>query len=86
MKYLYTVLGVVLFILLLGFALKNAQPVELNYYLGLAWRAPMSLLLFITFFCGALLGMVACITPLIRQRRRLLALQRELEILNSNAQ
>lgn len=86
MKYFYTTLGLLLFILLLGFALKNSQAVELHYYLGFAWRAPLSLLLLITFSAGVIAGIMACLASFIRQRRELLALQRELKILGTNAQ
>ena len=86
MKYIYTTLGLLLFILLLGFALKNSQAVELHYYLGFAWRAPLSLLLLITFSVGIIAGIMACLASWIRQRRELLALQRELKILGTNAQ
>ena len=86
MKYIYTTLGLLLFILLLGFALKNSQAVELHYYLGFAWRAPLSLLLLITFSVGVIAGIMACLASWIRQRRELLALQRELKILGTNAQ
>lgn len=84
MRYIYTLFWLLLFILLLGFAFKNSEPAELHYYLGFAWRAPLSLMLLFTFFIGAVAGMIACLTPLIRQRRQLLALQRELKILKSN--
>jgi uncharacterized integral membrane protein len=86
MKYIYTIFGLLLFILLLGFALKNSQAVELHYYLGFAWRAPLSLLLLITFSVGIIAGIMACLASWIRQRRELLALQRELKILGANAQ
>lgn len=83
MRYLYLVLGLFVFILLLGFVMKNAQLVELHYYLGYVWRAPLSLMILATFSIGALVGMMTCISPLIRLRRKLLALQRELKTRNS---
>jgi putative membrane protein len=82
MRYLYVTLGFLLFVLLLGFALKNAEIVALHYYLGLVWRAPLSLMLLIAFFMGTVAGMVACLSPIIRQRRELIAIQRELKQLN----
>lgn len=82
MRYLYTILWFFLFVLLLGFALKNSDPVELHYYLGFAWRAPLSLMLLTTLFIGVIAGVIGCLTPLIKQRRQLLALQRELKALN----
>lgn len=79
MRYIYLLLGLFLFILLLGFLMKNVEPVALHYYLGYVWRAPLSLMLLATFCLGALVGVIACLSPLIRQRRKLLALQRELK-------
>lgn len=86
MRILYLLAGLLLFIFLLGFALKNNTPVELYYYLGYKWRAPLSLLMLITFALGALLGIMACIGSLIRQRRRCMALERELKALNNTVQ
>lgn len=85
MRYIYLVLGLLVFILLLGFVMKNVEPVELHYYLGYVWRAPLSLMMLATFCIGALMGVMACLSPLIRQRRKLLALQRELKARNSIA-
>ncbi|MDR5171012.1 LapA family protein [Methylobacillus flagellatus] len=84
MRTLYTILGVLLFILLLGFAFKNAEPVELAYYLGYSWKAPLSLMLLITFFSGIIAGVIACLGSLIGQRRKLLALEKEIKNLKMN--
>jgi len=81
MRFIYIIFGTLLFILLLGFALKNVEPVALHYYLGYSWQAPLSLMLLITFFFGIVVGLMACVPPLIRQRREMLALKRELKIL-----
>lgn len=85
MRYVYLTLFFLLFVLLLGFALKNANIVELHYYLGFIWRAPLSLMLLIAFFIGTVAGMIACLNPIIRQRRQLIALQRELRQLDPHA-
>jgi uncharacterized integral membrane protein len=79
MKLIYPVFGVILFILLLGLAIKNVEPVELHYYLGSVWRAPLSLMLLVSFFAGTLAGVAICVAPLIAQRRRLLQMERELK-------
>ena len=84
MRFIYTTFGILFFILLLGFALKNVEPVVLHYYLGYAWQAPLSLMLLITFFFGIVIGLIACVPSLIRQRRELLALKRELKTLKTN--
>jgi putative membrane protein len=86
MKFLYFLAGLLLFIFLLGFALKNNTTVELHYYLGYTWQAPLSLLMLITFSCGVLLGIIACISVLIRERRRRMALEKELKALSNTVQ
>jgi putative membrane protein len=83
MKLLYFAAGLMLFILLLGFAMKNNVPVEVQYYLGYRWRAPMSLLLLIVFSSGVFLGVIACLGSLIRQRRRTMQLEKEVKALSS---
>lgn len=86
MKFLYLLAGLLLFIFLLGFALKNNTLVELHYYLGYTWQAPLSLLMLITFSCGVLLGIIASISAVVRQRRRRIALEKELKALNNTVQ
>jgi putative membrane protein len=83
MRYFYTLLGFILFMMALGFALKNAHPVTIYYYLGFAWQAPLVLVLLITLCVGALAGVVACLPLVVRQRRRMLAQQRELNTANN---
>lgn len=60
-----------LFLILFGFALKNTGPVELRFFLGHSWRAPLSLLLFVFFALGAALGVAAALGLAYRQRREL---------------
>lgn len=83
MRYFHAALGFVLFLVALGFALKNAEPITLHYYLGFAWQAPLSLTLLIAFCTGVLAGLIACFSLLITQRRRLIGLQRELDTLQA---
>ena len=84
MRYLYLTGGFLLFLATLGFALKNTAPVTLEYYLGLQWHAPLILVMLLAFCAGALAGVVACLTRVIQQRRRLMAIQRELHALQSS--
>jgi len=60
-----------LFLILFGFALKNTAPVELRFFLGQSWRAPLSLLLFVFFSGGAALGVAAALSLAYRQRKEL---------------
>ena len=86
MKFIYPILGIVLCVLLVGFIIKNMGPVELHYYLGFVWHTPLSLMLLITFLIGVVAGIAICISSLIKQRRSLIALQRELKTLKSGIQ
>lgn|SRR5690554_3438923 len=55
-------------ILAIGFAVLNADSVELNYYFGSS-QAPLSLLLVLAVIVGALLGVLASAGMLVRARR-----------------
>ncbi|MBW8879830.1 MAG: DUF1049 domain-containing protein [Acidobacteria bacterium] len=57
----------VVFVLLLAFAAKNADPVTLRFYFDLAWQPPLVVLLFVFFAAGALFGALALVAPLLRQ-------------------
>jgi len=65
-----------LFILLLAFAAKNTEPVALRFYFDLVWQAPLVLLLLAFFAAGALLGLIAALGTLLRQRREIVRLRR----------
>lgn len=84
MRYFLAILLVILCLLLLGFAIKNVEPVELQYYLGFRWKAPLSLMLLTSLLAGVIIGMLICLKPIISQRRRLLSLEHELKTLDTN--
>jgi len=86
MRLLITVLLVILCLLLFGFAIKNVEPVELQYYLGFRWKAPLSLMLLTSLLVGVIIGMIICLKPIISQRKQMLSLQRELKTLDKNNQ
>ena len=67
-----------LFLLLLGFAIKNTDPVAVHYFLDWEWHAPLSLVLFVFFIVGAALGVMAAGGSLYRHRRAMVQLKREL--------
>ncbi len=58
MRYLSLAAKLLLFLLLLGFAAKNGEAVALRYFLGLEWRAPLVLVLFVFFAAGLLAGLL----------------------------
>lgn len=69
MKFLSRIVGIVLFILFFGFALKNTQEVALRFFLGYEVHAPLVLMLLAFFGGGAVLGVLAMVPTLLRYRR-----------------
>jgi putative membrane protein len=68
----------VVFLLLFGFAVKNADSVTLRYFLGFEWRAPLVIVLLTFFVAGVALGGFASLGKVYRQRREIARLKREL--------
>jgi lipopolysaccharide assembly protein A len=85
MRFIYFILSTALFILLLGFGLKNTEPVVLHYYLGIAWQAPLSLMILIILILGITAGIVALLPIFIKQRRDIVALNREIQALKPDS-
>jgi uncharacterized integral membrane protein len=69
MKFVSAIVGVVLFILFFGFALKNTQAVDLHFFLNYELRGPLVLMLLAFFVAGAALGILA-VTPTVFRHRR----------------
>jgi uncharacterized integral membrane protein len=84
MRYLGGGLKVILFIFLLGFAVKNSEMVTLRYYLGYEWHLPLILVILIFFAIGAGFGVAASLTYFFRQRRELLTLRLSIAKLNES--
>ncbi len=78
MRILTWTIRIALFILLLAFAARNTEPVTLRFYFDLAWEAPLVVVLLAFFVAGALLGLLAALGAVLRQRRESARLRREL--------
>ena len=76
MRYLSFITGSLLFILLLGFFLKNKQMVTIAYYLGLSWQMPLAVLILLSFTAGVLVALIASLTIITKQKRALIALNK----------
>lgn len=88
MRYISWLFQIFLFMVLLGFALKNSQPVTLHYFFGYLWQSTLVIVLLLFFSVGAALGILATLGIWFRQRRELLRLKREisdLKKLNSSS-
>lgn len=67
--YLGLAIKLVVFLLVLGFALKNSHSVVFYSYLGYIWQAPLIVMLGLAFVLGAATGLLALLPTLIRLRR-----------------
>ncbi len=74
MKKLLTYFGwlakLAVFLLVLGFALKNTHPVSVISYLGYSWQLPLIVMLLLAFLLGALIGLLSLLPYLFRLRRQ----------------
>jgi len=84
MHYLTWFVRIVLFLLLLGFAVKNADTVRLQYFFGYEWQAPLMLILLAFFTLGLAIGVLACLGKIFRQRREIAALKKKCPTTNEH--
>ena len=82
MRFLNWMLRAVLFIVLLGLAVKNDQPVTLRYFFGLAWESNLVVILLVFFAVGALVGILAMFPSMLKQRREIHRLKRDIRLRN----
>jgi uncharacterized integral membrane protein len=75
------------FLLMVGFALSNTDTATLRFF-GLTqfeWRAPLVLFLLAFFALGALLGVLATMSMVLRRNREIAALKRTLPVPDASA-
>ncbi|MBK6630769.1 MAG: LapA family protein [Betaproteobacteria bacterium] len=77
MKYFVWLLRAALFIVLLGFAVKNSSMVTLRFFFDVAWTLPLVTVMLIFFAAGAVVGLTAALGTFFRQRREIARLGRE---------
>jgi lipopolysaccharide assembly protein A len=68
-RYLGLALKLLVFLLVLGFALKNSHTVVFYSYLDYVWQAPLIVMLGLAFVLGTLTGVLALLPTLFRLRR-----------------
>jgi uncharacterized integral membrane protein len=79
MKLFIWLLRGALFIVLLGFAVKNSSTVTLHFFFDAAWPLPLVAVMLIFFATGAAVGLSAALGTFLRQRREILRLKKEIE-------
>ena len=80
MQPLVWILRFLIVVLLVWFAVKNGQEVELFGLPGQSWKAPLVFVLLVVFVAGVVIGLLAWIPTVVRQRREIARLKK------SNAQ
>ncbi|CAH1386441.1 LapA family protein [Candidatus Nitrotoga sp. M5] len=85
MRYIIWLLRAVLFLILLGFAMKNDQPVVLHYFFGYAWQTSLILVMLLFFAVGVCIGVIAVLGKIFRQHREIDTLKHELRLKNKLA-
>ena len=78
MRYLLWLAAPLVFLFFVTLAVKNLDVVPVRYFLGYEWRAPLIFVLLIFFVVGAVLGIFAMLGHIVRQRREITVLKREL--------
>ncbi len=76
-RYLGLAAKLFVFLLVLGFALKNSHTVIFYSYLGYIWQAPLIIMLGLAFVLGVLSGVLALLPTVFRLRRELARKQQE---------
>ena len=71
MRILLWLLRGIVFVALFGLAVKNSGPIDLRFFFGSVWQAPLSLVILVTFVIGAAIGLTATLGLLVRQGREL---------------
>ena len=79
MRYVLWFVKIALFAFMLTFAVKNTDPVAVRYFLGAEWRAPLIFVLLVVFCVGAAMGLLGALGQILRQRREITNLKRELD-------
>ncbi|GAB1459739.1 MAG: LapA family protein [Thauera sp.] len=80
MRAIIWIIRLLLFFLLFGFAIKNDHLVTLNFFFGIQWQLPLVFVILVTFAAGALIGVTATLASMMRQRREISRLRRQLEL------
>ena len=77
MSVLIWILRGILFVMLLGLAIKNSGDVELRFFFDASWHAPLSLVVLVSVVFGAVIGLLVMLPQIIRQRRSIGTLKRQ---------
>jgi len=79
MRYLVWILRLVIFVVVLLFALKNTEPVDVSFFAdNVITGVPLIVVMLITFVLGAFFGLLITAPAIMSRRREAARLRREL--------
>lgn len=89
-RIVYIILGILVVLAGIAFAVQNQQAVDLNYYFGLKWSGPLSLALLTSLAIGVVAGYIASLRMVVRMQRQLVQARKEIrqieqEVINLRA-
>jgi lipopolysaccharide assembly protein A len=78
MKYVMWLLKAVIFFGLFAFALNNQEPVDLHFFFGSIWSAPLVLVILAVWMFGLTIGVLVMLPIWLSERRKAKYLQHRL--------
>ena len=82
MRLISWIFRIFLFLVALGFAVTNTTVTELHFFgMTTVWRAPLVIFLLVFFAAGTVMGLLAVLPTVYRQRREATRLRKELKLL-----
>jgi uncharacterized integral membrane protein len=86
MRYLVWALRLLIFVAVLMFALKNTEPVKVNFYANYVVQdVPLIVVMLVVFVAGAVFGLLLTVPATMRRRREATRLRKELDRLQAVA-
>jgi putative membrane protein len=86
MRYFVWALRLLIFVVVLMFALKNTEPVKVNFYANYAVQdVPLIVVMLVVFLMGAVFGLLLTVPAAMRRRREATRLRKELDRLQAVA-
>ncbi|MEO5691552.1 MAG: LapA family protein [Usitatibacter sp.] len=76
MQALVWIFRFVIVVILLWFALKNTDAVKIYGFPGQVWEAPLVFVILVAFVAGVVIGLLAWVPTVIRQRREIARLRK----------
>ena len=77
MRIVVGALWLIVFVVLFAFAVNNTASVELRFFAGIVWQAPLIALLLFFFIGGVVFGFTALVPSWVRQKVEIRRLKRD---------